>query len=218
VLLHNNFVSFRQRVTELTLMFLQFKRESHMLSTLYWSTFVPWRCRKMLWIINVNRVFFQGNSASLAAENIYGTKFSRILKFERETFNKIQERAYYGYLVDICRGTRWRNCLRHCAIILNFAVSVPGYLIGIFQGHNPYDRTLALASTQPPTEVNTRNIFWRGKGGRCIGPAGHLTTFVNRLSWNVGPSTSRKSQRLYRDSFTFQLTYIIWYNFYARRA
>jgi hypothetical protein len=28
---------------------------------------------------------------------------------------------------------------------------------------------MALWSTQPPTEINTRNISWGGKDGRCIG-------------------------------------------------
>jgi hypothetical protein len=37
-----------------------------------------------------------------------------------------------------------------------------------FQGHNPSGRTMALESTQPLTEMSTRNIFW-GKGGRCVG-------------------------------------------------
>jgi hypothetical protein len=28
---------------------------------------------------------------------------------------------------------------------------------------------MALGSTQPLTEMSTRNISWGGKGGRCIG-------------------------------------------------
>jgi hypothetical protein len=40
-------------------------------------------------------------------------------------------------------------------------------VIGIFQRHNPSSRTMALGSTQPPTEMSTRCISW-GKGGRCV--------------------------------------------------
>jgi hypothetical protein len=28
---------------------------------------------------------------------------------------------------------------------------------------------MALESTQPLTEMSTRNIYWGGEGGRCIG-------------------------------------------------
>ena len=36
-------------------------------------------------------------------------------------------------------------------------------IIGIFHRHNPSDRTMALGSTQPLTEMSTRDIFWRVK-------------------------------------------------------
>ena len=36
-------------------------------------------------------------------------------------------------------------------------------------GHNPSGRIVALGSTQPLTEMSTRNISWGGKGGRCVG-------------------------------------------------
>jgi hypothetical protein len=31
---------------------------------------------------------------------------------------------------------------------------------GIFHWHNPFGRTMALGSTQPLTEMSTRNISW----------------------------------------------------------
>jgi len=31
-------------------------------------------------------------------------------------------------------------------------------------------RTVALGLTRPPTEMSTKNIPWRGKGGRCVRP------------------------------------------------
>jgi hypothetical protein len=33
-------------------------------------------------------------------------------------------------------------------------------VIGVFHWHNPSDRTMALGSTQPLTETNTRSISW----------------------------------------------------------
>ena len=35
--------------------------------------------------------------------------------------------------------------------------------IGIFHGHNPSGRTMALGSTQSLTKMSTRNISWRVK-------------------------------------------------------
>jgi len=36
-------------------------------------------------------------------------------------------------------------------------------VIGIFHWHNPSGRTMAQGSTQPVTEMSTRNISWRVK-------------------------------------------------------
>ena len=40
------------------------------------------------------------------------------------------------------------------------AVSIPDGVTGIFHWHNPSRRTMALASTQPLTEMSTRIISW----------------------------------------------------------
>ena len=40
------------------------------------------------------------------------------------------------------------------------AVSIPDGVTGIFHWHNPSGRTMALASTQPLTEMSTRDISW----------------------------------------------------------
>jgi hypothetical protein len=47
----------------------------------------------------------------------------------------------------------------HCAT----SDSIPDIVIGSFYGHNPSGLTMALESTQPLTEINTRNIFWAVK-------------------------------------------------------
>ena len=63
-------------------------------------------------------------------------------------------------------GTRWRSWLRHCTTSRKVTGSLPDGVNGIFHGHNSSDRTVALGSTQPVTEMRTRNISWGGKGGR----------------------------------------------------
>jgi hypothetical protein len=57
-------------------------------------------------------------------------------------------------------GTRWCNWLRHCTTSPKVAGSIE-----IFHWHNPS----ALGSTQPLTEMSTRNISRGVKAGLCIG-------------------------------------------------
>jgi len=51
---------------------------------------------------------------------------------------------------------------------------IPDGVTGIFHGHNPSGRTMALESTQPSSDMSTRNISCAGGGngggkdGRCI--------------------------------------------------
>jgi len=94
------------------------------------------------------------------------------------------------------RGTRWRSWLRHCATNRKVAGSIPDGVIGIFHWHNPSGRTMTLGLTQPLTEVSTRNISW-GKR-RPVRRADNITTFMCRLSWNLGASTSWNPQGLSR--------------------
>ena len=50
-----------------------------------------------------------------------------------------------------------------------FVGSIPDGIIGIFRWQNPSGRTMSLGSTQPPTQMSTRNISLGGKGGRYVG-------------------------------------------------
>jgi hypothetical protein len=50
--------------------------------------------------------------------------------------------------------------LRYCATNWKVAGSIRDGVIGIFHRHNPSDRTMALASIQPLTEMSTRSISW----------------------------------------------------------
>jgi hypothetical protein len=56
--------------------------------------------------------------------------------------------------------TQWRSWLRHCATNRNVAGSIPDGVTGIFHWHNRFGRTMALGSTQPLTEISTRNLSW----------------------------------------------------------
>ena len=60
----------------------------------------------------------------------------------------------------------WRSWLRYCATSRKIAGLIPDGVTGIF--HIPC-RTMALRSTQPLTEVSTRDNSKGGKGGRCVG-------------------------------------------------
>ena len=62
------------------------------------------------------------------------------------------------------RGTAVEQWLRCCATNRKVAGSIPDGVIGIFHWHNPPDRTMALWSTQPLTEMR----FPGGKCGRCV--------------------------------------------------
>jgi len=57
-------------------------------------------------------------------------------------------------------GTAVAQWLRRCATNWKVAGSIPEDVIGIFHWHNPSDRTMALGSTQPLTEMSTRSISW----------------------------------------------------------
>jgi hypothetical protein len=62
--------------------------------------------------------------------------------------------------LDKQEGTAVAQWLRCCATNRKVAVSIPDGVIGIFHWRNPSDRTMELGSTQPLTEMTTRNIFW----------------------------------------------------------
>ena len=77
-----------------------------------------------------------------------------------------------------------------------------------FSWHNPSGRTMALGSTQPLTEMSTRNISWGQR--RPVRRADNLTTFVCRLSWNLGTSPSWNPQGLFRPIMGLLYLYMFW--------
>jgi hypothetical protein len=67
-------------------------------------------------------------------------------------------------------------------------VRFPICVIRFFHWHNTSGRTMTLGSTQPLTEMSTRDVSW-GKGGRCVG----LTTLPHTCAdcleiWELEPS------------------------------
>jgi hypothetical protein len=48
--------------------------------------------------------------------------------------------------------------LRHCVTNRKVAGSITDGVNGIFHWHNLFGHTMALGSTQPPTEMSARNI------------------------------------------------------------
>jgi hypothetical protein len=78
--------------------------------------------------------------------------------------------------------------------------------VDFFNLTNPSICTVALESTQPVTEMSTKNLPG-GKGGRSVGLK-ILPPSVSRMSENVGVSISHNPKGLhglYKDSFTFTL-------------
>jgi hypothetical protein len=76
-------------------------------------------------------------------------------------------------------GTRWRSWLTHYATSRKVAGPIPDEVIGFFNWPNPSSRTMALGSTQPLTEMSTRNLL-RGKG-RPVRGADNLTTICEPI-------------------------------------
>jgi hypothetical protein len=80
---------------------------------------------------------------------------------------------------------------KHCATNRKVAGSIPDGVAGIFQWLNPSGLIVALGSTQPVTEMSTRNPSWGQR--RPVFRADNLTTFMCRLSRNSRASRNPKS-------------------------
>ena len=58
------------------------------------------------------------------------------------------------------RDIWWRSWLRYCSTNRKVTGSISVAVIGIFHWPNPSGRTMALRSTQPLTEMRTKNSSW----------------------------------------------------------
>jgi hypothetical protein len=88
------------------------------------------------------------------------------------------------------------SCLRQCAITRQVAGSIPNGVTGIFHWHISSGHTMALGSTQPLTEMSTRNISWGWR--RPVRRADKLATSMWLLSRDLGTLTSWNPQGLSR--------------------
>ena len=80
-------------------------------------------------------------------------------------FTNSQTTANFTYGRTLCFATMYSETavaqwLRCCATNRKVASSIPDGVIGIFHWHYPSDRTMALESNQPLTEMSTRRISW----------------------------------------------------------
>ena len=66
----------------------------------------------------------------------------------------------YMLALQLYSGTVVTQWLRCYVTNRKVAGSIPDGVIGIFHWHNLSDRTMALGSTQPLTEMSTRRISW----------------------------------------------------------
>ena len=100
-----------------------------------------------VFILHVPSLYFVGPKISLNTFLSDTIDLFFYCSFQNPCFTSI--RYYWSY--------QW---LRRCVTNRKVAGSIPDGVIVIFHWHNPSDRTMALASTQPLTEVSTRRISW----------------------------------------------------------
>jgi hypothetical protein len=86
---------------------------------------------------------------------------------------------------------QWHSWLRHYATSRNVVGSIPDEVTGFFIWPNPSSRIMTLESTQPLTEMSTRNL--PGGKGQLARKADNLTAICPE---NVGALTSHNPMGL----------------------
>jgi hypothetical protein len=109
------------------------------------------------------------------------------------------------FLKTINRSTWERISLRYCTTDWKVTGLISNGVTGIFHLHKPSGHTKTLQSTQPTTEMSTRNISCGDKGSQCIGMTTLPPACANCLEiWEPqSPATLRACLALYGDCFTF---------------
>jgi hypothetical protein len=87
--------------------------------------------------------------------------------------------TYYSPVILPIDVINFKYWLRHCATSRKFAGSIPDEAIRFFNWPNPSSRNMALGSTQPLTEMSTRNHL--GGKGRPACKADNLTAICGPI-------------------------------------
>jgi len=101
-------------------------------------------------------------------------------------------------------GRRWCSWFMNCATSRNVSGSVPHGVIGSFHWLSISGRTMDLVSTQPLTEMSTRNISWEWGWGVTL--PSWCAHFFKIWEPQI-PETLRACPCLYRVCFTFLCMY-----------
>jgi hypothetical protein len=133
------------------------------------------------------------------------------------------ESVLWWLLVDywsLGESTSWRSWLRQCATSQKVAGLIPNGIIGIFHWHNPSGRTMALGSTQPLTEMSTRNtswwvkaygwqpyhlhvlIVWKSGSFKLLEPSGLIQACNGVASSFIGHYVHKRDETLWSTSFS----------------
>ena len=111
---------------------------------------------------------------------LHNIQFLRCYMFRPPLVAIIRELQYYKDIRSLsfnlsengkhcCMILNCDRCWRHTASNRKFVDSIPDGVILIFHCFNPSSRTMALGSTQPLTEMSTRNIPWGVKAAGTWG-------------------------------------------------
>jgi hypothetical protein len=92
----------------------------------------------------------------------------------------------------------WVAAVAQLVEALHYKPEGHGFNSRVFHWRNPFGRTMALWSTQPLTEISTRNISWGVNTSNVYG--WQHTTFNCRLCRNLGASTSWNPKGLSRSA------------------
>ena len=81
-------------------------------------------------------------------------------KLEDHTLSAVRDCLFNIFAALSILRTTVAQRLRCCATNRKVAGSIPDGVTGVFHWHNPSERTMALGSTQPLTEMSTGSISW----------------------------------------------------------
>jgi hypothetical protein len=112
-----------------------------------------------------------------------------------------------------CHSTHWCSWWRHYATNRKVVISIPDEVTGIFNLGDHSGCTMALGSTQPLTEISTRNL-----PGRKRRPARKADNFTADCLENVGASTCHNPVGLHdllQGLFNFFFTLVLYSNNYV---